>query len=565
MNTPKYLDHTFRMKPDAIYMVPLGGCGMFGANMTLYGHGGKWIAVDCGMGFADETLPGVDILLPDPRFAASLGDDLLGIIITHSHEDHIGGLQHLWPRLKAPLYATPFAAARIRQDFNETPWGGNTKLYDIPPRGRLDLSPFNIEFVKMAHSIPEARGLAITVKDVGTVFHTGDWKMDADPIEGDVTDEEALKRIGDAGVLAVIGDSTNAQVPGVSGSERTVRDGLVEVFSQFQQQIIVTCFSTSVARINSICHAARKAGRQVSLAGRSLWQVEEAARETGYLKGIPPFVSTDEAATIPAHRIVYICTGSQAEPRAALNRVSNDEHSAIGIVEGDGIIFSARNIPGNDKAIERMKQRLRDMGAEILTPDDAPVHVSGHPCQDELKQVYGWLKPKILIPVHGEQPQLEAHADFAETQCGIEKTYVPANGDVVALTAAGARRIGEVRAGLLAIEGKRIVAIDHEAILARKRIMWNGSAVVTIVVDSDGRLLADPKITALGLLDEGSADDILHLREAAEEIAKRINSLPRSVRQHDEEMSEAVRVTARRFFNDLFDRKPQTRVHLIRV
>lgn len=564
MNTPKYFDHTFKMKPGAVYVVPLGGCGMFGANMTLYGHNGKWIMIDCGMGFADDTMPGVDILLPDPTFAAALGEDLLGIVITHSHEDHIGGLQYLWPRLnKAPVFATPFAAARIRQDFNEMPWGGQAKLNVIPPRGRIDLDPFSIEVVKMSHSIPEARGLAITVKGVGTVFHTGDWKLDASPVEGDTTDEEALKRIGAAGVLAVVGDSTNAQDPGFAGSEQTVKDSLVDVFARYKDLIIVTCFSTSVSRMHGIWHAARKNGRQVALAGRSLWQVDEAARETGYLKDLPPFLTTDEARTIPSHRLLYICTGSQGEPRAAMNRISNDEHPAITISEGDAVIFSSRMIPGNERAVGRMQTRLKNMGAKILTTDDAHIHVSGHPCQEELKTLYGWLKPKVIIPVHGEQAQLEAHEEIA-LACGAA-ALMPENGMVIELTPDGARRAGVVKSGLLAIEGKRIVAIDHEAILARKRIMWNGSAVVTIVVDRDGKLLADPKVTALGLLDETSEADMVHLQEAVAEISKRIKNLPREICRNDDELSEAVRITARRFFNDLFDRKPQTRVHLVRV
>lgn len=566
MNTPKYLDYkTLRMKPEAIYVVPLGGCGMFGANMTLYGHQGKWIMVDCGMGFADDTMPGVDILLPDPDFAASLGKDLVGIVITHSHEDHIGGLQHLWPRTKAPLYATKFSAERIRQDFNETPWGGSVKMHEIPPRGRIDLEPFTIDTVKMAHSIPEARGLAITVKGVGTIFHTGDWKLDKNPVEGDVTDEEALKALGEKGVLAVVGDSTNAQVPGTSGSELDVRNGLIELFAKHQKQIIVSCFSTSVARVNSIYHAARKNGRQVSLAGRSLWQVDDAARQTGYLKDVPPFLSAEEAATMPENRIVYICTGSQGEPRAALNRISNDDHSAIVVEEGDAVIFSARSIPGNERTVERMKNRLKQLGAEIVTPDEAFVHVSGHPCQDELKTLYGWLKPKMLIPVHGEIEQMEAHADFVEEHCGITKTLVPENGMVIEITADSMKRVGQVKSGLLAIEGKRIVAIDHEAILARKRIMWNGSAVVTVVIDGEGKLLSDPKVTALGLMDENSDTDTAHLQELIEEISKKIKSVPKTVRQNDDELSEVIRITTRRFFQELSDRKPQTRVHLVRI
>ena len=554
----------FNMDSDAIYCVPLGGCGVFGANMTLYGHKDQWIMIDCGMGFADETMPGVDILLPDPAFATTLGNKLLGIFFTHGHEDHIGAVDHLWPRLNAPLYATKFTMERLRQSLSEWTWGHQVKLHEVPQQGKLDIGPFHLEFIRMAHSIPEANSIAISVKGIGTVLHTGDWKIDPDPVLGDLTDAEALKKLGEEGVLAVVGDSTNAMVPGHSGSERDVLKNLTELFSEFDAQIAVTCFATNVGRIKSIYEAAKANNRKVSLVGRSLWSVDEAARNSGYLRDVPPFLDGDAANIVGGENVVYICTGSQGEPRAALARVSNNDHPAMRLGEGDVMIFSSRTIPGNDRAVDRIKNRFLINGVNVISDRDAPIHVSGHPYRDELKQLYAWVKPKSVIPVHGEHMQQEKHADLAR-ECGVPETFIPVNGDVIEITKEGLRPVGEVKSGILAIEGNRIVQVDNEAILTRKRMMFNGSAVVTVVMDGRGNLVADPRITALGLLDETSDQDTPHLAAAEAEVAKALQNMPKSLRGSDDEVTELIRVTARRFFNERFDRKPQTRVHLIRV
>ena len=555
----------FKMEPDAIYCVPLGGCGVFGANMTLYGHQGKWIMLDCGMGFADDTMPGIDILLPDPTFAESLGSSLLGILLTHGHEDHIGAIENLWPRLnKAPLYATAFTAERIRQDLNERNWGNQVTLNQLPAKAQFEIGPFSIEYVEMAHSIPEANAVAITVKGVGTIVHTGDWKIDKDPVVGNKTDEAALTRLGNAGVLALVGDSTNAMVPGHSGSERDVEKNLIELFAEFKGQIAITCFSTNVARLRTIYTAAKANNRQVCLLGRSLWSIDDVARKTGYLKDVPPFLDDEEAGGMEAEQVVYVCTGSQGEARAAMAKISNDDHPAIRLDEGDVVIFSSRAIPGNERAIDRIRNRLLQMGVAVVTDRDARIHVSGHPYRDELKALYSWVKPKVAIPVHGEHMQQEKHAQLAK-DCGVPEVFLPENGMVIELTAEGARLMGRVKSGILAIEGSRIVAIDHEAILTRKRMMFNGSAVVTVVIDRDGQLLAPPKVTAMGLLDETSETDSDHLDDVSEAISKVIKNMPKNQRGDDAVLSELVRVTARRYFNDTFDRKPQTRVHLVRV
>jgi ribonuclease J len=554
----------FKMNPDAVYFVPLGGCGIFGANMTLYGHKGKWIMADCGMGFADETMPGIDILLPDPTFAQSLGEDLLGIVLTHAHEDHIGAITSLWPRLKAPLYATKFTAERIRQALSEVSWGNQPRLNEVLTGSPVHLGAFSIQYIRMAHSIPEANALAITVKDVGTILHTGDWKIDHEPVAGNVTDENELKALGAAGVLAVVGDSTNAMVPGHSGSEGTVQNNLIEIFGEFKTRIAITCFATNVARLQSIYEAAKRSNRSVCLIGRSLWNIDEAARKSGYLKDVPPFLDDEQADTLPPGNVIYVCTGSQGEPRAALSRISNDDHPGLRLHEGDVVIFSSRAIPGNERAIDRIKNRFLAKGVSVITDRDAPVHVSGHPYREELKQIYSWLKPKIAIAVHGEHMQQERHALLAK-DCGVEHTLIPANGQVFALSKSGVQEVTQVKSGILAIEGKRIVAIDHEAILMRRRIMYNGSVVVTIVVDGDGDLIADPKVTAMGLLDDTGELDMEYMQDVVKEIALKVKNMPKNQRRDDEALSELVRITARRFFNERFDRKPQTRVHLVRV
>lgn len=552
-----------KFEKDKLYMVPLGGCGVFGANMTLYGYNDKWVMIDCGMGFADDTMPGVDILLPDPAFAQSLGDRLLGIVITHGHEDHIGALPHLWPRLPCPLYATPFTAGLIRSKLDESGWHDHMKLNVIARAAKIKVGPFEIEYVPVAHSIPEAFALAISLEGVGTWLHTGDWKIDPNPVVGEITDEKRLRELGEAGVIAVCGDSTNAMVPGHSGTEDDVRKNLTELFGQFSTRIVVSCFASNLARLHSIYAAAQANGRDVCLVGRSLWRIDDVARATGYSSHLPDFLEPEEAQALPKHRVVYVATGSQGEPRAAMVRIAHNDHPTIALGAGDVVILSSRTIPGNEKAIDRMKNAFLQNGVQVITDRDAPIHVSGHPYREELKSYYSWVKPKAVVPVHGEQMQLEKHAQLAQ-ECGIENVIVPADGMVIQLYPGAPEKVGEVQAGMLALEGHRIVATDHEAILDRKRMMWNGSAVVSVVIDKKGALLADPRITALGLLDENSDVDSEFLRGAAEAVKKKLASLSRDQRD-DISLSETARVAARRYFQEHFDKKPQTRVHLIRV
>ena len=548
---------------DQLYFIPLGGCGIFGANFSLYGYAGKWIIVDCGMGFGDDTMPGVDIILPDLSFIKDIQDDIVAMVVTHGHEDHIGGIEHLWPKLKVPIYATPFTAGLLHKKLENVSWGNQVELKFLPDDDTVDLGTFKVTTIKMAHSIPEMRGLVIQ-SEAGRILHTGDWKLDPQPIAGDVTDESALKELSKDPILALVGDSTNAMVPGHSGSEHKVHDCMIELFSEFQNRIVVTLFSSNVARLVSIAKAAYANDRHVCLVGRSLWRIHDVAQQCGYLDNVQEFIEAEDAAYLPKEKVVYVCTGSQGEPRAAMARIANNDHRSVDLDEGDVVMFSSRSIPGNEQSINRIKNRLLAKGVIVMTDHDADIHVSGHPYRDEIRTILDWVKPQYVLPVHGERMQMERHADLAE-ECGISAPVIPINGDVIAIDEDGLEKVGEVKNGMLALEGKRLVAIDHESILMRKRLMYHGTAVVTLVVDQSGALIADPKITALGLFDEDSHEDDEYILSAVQAVKKALENMPKNKRTVDYSMQETARIAARRYFESEFDRKPQTRVHLVRI
>lgn len=553
---------SFKFDKDALYAVPLGGCGHFGANATLYAHQGKWLMVDCGMGFADETLPGVDLILPDLSFIEERRNDLVGIVVTHGHEDHIGAIEYLWTRLKCPVYGTPFTIGLLREKLAETRFGREVELVEFEPEDSFNLGPFQITPIAMAHSIPETVSLAIET-GAGILLHTGDWKIDPKPITPYLTDEKTLRALGERDLLAVVGDSTNAMVPGHSGSEGDLVQNFIELFSEFKNRIVVTCFSSNVARLDTIARAARKCGREVAIVGRSLWRIQGVAQDRGYLEGID-FLNEKEAAQMPRDKIVLICTGSQGEARAALARISAGEHGAVDLDPGDVVLFSSRAIPGNEKSIHRVKNNLLAAGIHVISDREAPIHVSGHPYRDEMRMLYGWTRPKAVIPVHGERFQQERHADLAR-ECGIENVVIPHNGAVIRIAPGALKIVGSVNAGLLALEGDRLVPVDHDAIQTRRRLMFSGSAVVTLVMNGKGDILAEPKISAMGLVDENSEIDSRLVEEAGEVVRKAVMSLTKEQRRTDDEVSETARIAARRYFQAQFDKKPQTRVHLVRI
>ncbi len=411
--------------------VALGGANEIGMNLSLYGCAGDWLILDCGVTFGDNSQPGLDVVMPDPAFIAERRDRLLGIVATHAHEDHIGAIPYLWPQLRCPVWATPFTASLLHAKLVEVGLADKVKINVVPMSGRFTIGPFDLELVTLTHSIPEPNAVVLRTA-AGTVLHTGDWKLDPDPLIGEPADEVALRRLGDEGVLAMICDSTNALRPGSSGSEADLRRSLTELVGRYDARVAVACFASNVARLETIAHAAAAHGREVALVGRSLWRMDKAARENGYLADLPSFLTEDEAAYIPRDRIVMICTGSQGEPRSALARIARDDHPSVELEPGDVVIFSSRIIPGNEKSIGRLQNALARLGIEIVTELDHFVHVSGHPARDELVRMYQMIRPQIAIPVHGEARHLIAHAHLAG-ECQVPQPLIVENGDMVRL------------------------------------------------------------------------------------------------------------------------------------
>lgn len=538
--------------------LPLGGTGEIGMNLNLYRSGGQWLAVDCGIGFGGAAHPEVEVMMPDPGFIAQRRDRLVGLVITHAHEDHIGAVAWLWPQLRCPVYATPFAAAVLRRKLAEAQLLGQVKLHVIPPGGAFDLPPFGLRFIRVAHSVPEAQALAITTT-AGIVLHTGDWKLDPDPLIGPRTDEAALKALGDEGVLAMVCDSTNAMVEGHSGSEREVRRSLCALIRDLPGRVAVTCFSSNVARIESIALAAREAGRSVALVGRSLRNLVAAARETGYLSGVPEFVGEDDAGAIPDENLLLLITGSQGEPRSALARVAMDTHPRIVLGEGDTVIFSSRVIPGNERAIGTVQDNLIRRGVELMTDMDHLVHVSGHPARDELRRLYRLVRPRIAVPVHGEWRHLSAHAALAR-EAGATPILLE-DGDILNLAPGRAEIVDSAPVGRLVADGSRLVRLDGGVLTARRRMLFNGVVLGSLAVDKGGRVAGLPRVSAPGLLEPDDPETI----RIAEEFAAAISDLPESLRRDDQGLAEAARAALRRAVGRGLQKRPLVDVHLLRV
>ncbi|MCW2247569.1 ribonuclease J [Azospirillum fermentarium] len=555
------LPATFYPDDDGLYFLPLGGSGEIGMNLNLYGHRGKWLMVDLGISFADDTMPGLDVIMPDHTFIVEQRDNLAGIVLTHAHEDHLGAVQYLWPDLEVPVYCTPFTAAVLRAKLHERGLTSRVPIHEIPLGGRFQVGPFDLEFVTLTHSIPEPNAIAIRTR-AGLVVHTGDWKLDPAPLVGAVTDEARLKQLGDEGVLALVCDSTNALVPGSSGSEEGVRDTLDDLVGRITSgRIAVTCFATNVARLHSIATVAAAHDRHVALVGRSLWRINEAARANGYLSDLPPFLTEHDAGFLPKDKILMVCTGSQGEPRSALSRIAANDHPQVTLDRDDTVIFSSREIPGNERAIGRLQNILLGRGIRVLTADDAPVHVSGHPARDELVRMYQWVRPRVLVPVHGESRHQMAQAELG-LACQIAEAVVPTNGDVVRL-APEAAKVARVPTGRLAIDGKRLVPLEGGHMRDRHRMIFNGSAVVTLVMNGKGELMTAPQVTVMGLLDDAShRDTILDLVDTVREA---VGALNRTSRLDDELVRQAARTAVRRALNASHGKKPVTDVHLVRV
>jgi ribonuclease J len=552
---------------DELVFLPLGGSGEVGMNLNAYGYGPEsnreWIVVDVGVTFGDLSTPGVDVIVPDPSFLE--GERLRGIVLTHAHEDHIGALPWLCPRLKAPLYATPFTAFLIREKLREAGVLDQVTIHEVPLGGTIDLGPFQIEMVTMTHSIAEPNGLAIHT-GLGTVLHTGDWKIDEAPVIGRTTDSDAIKGLGDDGLLALVCDSTNVFVEGSAGSESDVRDALFELIGSLRTgRIAVGCFASNVARMDSVIAAAEAAGRRVFLAGRSMNRITSAAKHVGLLSNAQKFLSDEEAKRWPDDQILYLCTGSQGEANAAMSRVASGTHPVVKMGLGDHCIFSSRVIPGNELSIARLQDRLSDRGVRIYTEKDHPgIHVSGHPCRDELRQIYAWARPKIAVPTHGMRRHLAEHAILAK-ELGVEETVTPRNGDMVRLAPGPAAIIDEVRNGRLFVDGGMLVTEQGEALRERRHASTNGVLIVSFALDRRGKIVSDIDLRAIGL----PGDDENPLEDALDNMAERVEQVVRSLKaealEDDMVIEQAVSRTLKKAGQQFWDRRPIVETIVLRL
>jgi ribonuclease J len=547
-----------QLDPNKLYFLPLGGSGEIGMNLNLYYTQGKWLMVDLGVTF-DQT-PGIEVLMPDPRFIEEHVQNLAGLVLTHAHEDHIGAVPYLWPRLRCPLFATPFTASLLRYKIHEA--GIKAPLHEVPLSGGVDIGPFTVDFIRITHSIPEPNVLAIRTS-AGTVIHTGDWKIDNDPLIGETTDISALKKIGDEGVLALVCDSTNVFVPGRSGSEGIIRNNLINLIGKFPgKRVLVACFASNVARVASCAEAAMASKRFVGLVGRSLHRIDEVARKLNYFKNYPPFLNHHDAGFLERHESLLVCTGSQGEQRAALLRIAKGEDRHIRLEEGDVVIFSSRQIPGNEKAIAALQNLLVRKGVTVITADEEDIHVSGHPCREELLDMYSWIRPHIVVPVHGEDHHILEQANLALAH-DVPHVITPRNGDLIALTKQGAQIVEQVPSGRLALDGKRLIPYKGTIMHDRHRLMSTGHAIVTLIIKGENTLHQSPSILLIGITEGEHLDTLTsHCIGAIEEG---FLALPLENRKSDEQVAEMGRIATRRVLSNYYGKKTLTHVQVYRI
>ena len=553
------------MSTNELVFLPLGGSNEIGMNLNLYGFGPaddrQWIIADVGVTFGDLTTPGIEVIVPDPEFLK--GETILGIVLTHAHEDHIGAIGWLWDRIKAPVYATPFTAFLVREKLREA-GVDDCDLTEVPLGGNIQLGPFDIEYVTLTHSIAEPNGLFITTP-LGTVFHTGDWKIDEDPITGKPTDVDRIKALGDRGVLAMVCDSTNVFVEGSAGSEAMVRDELTKLIGTLKRRVAVACFASNVARVDSVMRAAAACGRQVCLVGRSMHRITAAARHVGLLDGISDPISEGEAAGLKPDLVLYLCTGSQGEPRAALSRIADGNHPQVKLGAGDACVFSSRVIPGNEIPIRSLQNRLSDLGVEIHTERDHPgIHVSGHPCRDELKEMYAWVRPQISVPTHGERRHLLKHAALAD-EIGIRYQVTPHNGEMVRLAPGLPEITDEVPSGRLFVDGGMLVPEAADALRERRHAAHNGMIFVAFALDSRNRLASIVDVRGLGLAFENEHTISDQLEGLCNIVEKTVQNLSNEHREDDETVEAAVARVVKKAAQSIWDRRPIVETIILRV
>jgi ribonuclease J len=551
-----------------LVFLPLGGSGEIGMNLNAYGYGPpdarKWIIVDIGVTFGrEDQVPGVDLILPDPAYLEEERENILGIVLTHAHEDHIGALPWLWPMLKAPVYATPFTAALVREKLKEQGLLEKVPLTIIPLKGRLELGPFDIEFVTLTHSIPEPNGLAIRTP-LGLVWHTGDWKIDPDPLIGETTDEAKLRAMADEGVLAMVCDSTNVFVEGEAGSEADVRVKLAEVIARCSGRVAVTAFASNVARVETTLKAAAACGRTPCLVGRSMHRIFNAAQSVGLLQDAPRIIDEEDAASLPPERVLYLCTGSQGEARAALSRIARGEHRHVSLRQGDTVIFSSRVIPGNEAEIHHLYNMLLERGVEVITADDAHVHVSGHPARDELRQMYRWARPRIAIPVHGEKRHIREHVKLA-LELQAPQAIGPNNGDLIRLAPGPAAVIDEAPSGRLYVDGNVLVQAEDDVLRDRRRLAAEGAVHVSLAVSGKNAIVAGPSVSVRGLSSVDEEDFDLAVQDLERTAQAAFARLAHGEREDDEAVEAALVRAVRKAAERIWRKRPLVDVSVLRL
>jgi ribonuclease J len=543
-----------------LLFIPLGGANEIGINVNLYHFQGKWLMVDCGAGFADDYLPGVDMLIADLSFIEKHKKDIVGLVLTHAHEDHLGAVQYVWNDLECPIYATTFTANFLKIRLSEYSLNKNLKIHEVKPGAKLDLDPFRIEMVGLTHSAPEMQALVIKTA-AGNVMHTGDWKFDDDPIVGEVSDYSMIKKYGDEGILALVCDSTNVLSPGHSGSEGDLKKSLSDIIAGAKKMVVATTFASNLARLDTLIRAGHQAKRKIVLAGRSMHRMVAAAEASGYLKDIANFVDERDVSKYPRESLMIIATGCQGEPMAATSKMVENIHQNIKLASGDTVIFSSKIIPGNEKKIFRMFNQLVRLGVEVITERDHFVHVSGHPNVDELKKMYDLVRPTICVPVHGEAIHIHEHAKLAKSY-GIKHTVEVENGSVVLLDQAGPKLIGKVDNGYLAIEGNYLLPVDSQIFKARRRLREAGVVVATIALKPE-KLAAKPALSFPGCLDSVEDAELIDAisGELEEAIAKAVNNR----RQKNHDIEELVRSIIRRIIRNEVGKNPLVIVNLINI
>ena len=552
------------MKEEFLFC-PLGGSGEIGMNMNLFAYGKpsehKWIIVDIGVTFADDSLPGIDLIYADPGFIVDRKDSLLGIVLTHAHEDHIGAIAHLWPKLKCKIFATPFTSLLIKEKFKEKNIDITDKLNIVDLNGTVNLDPFEIEYITLTHSILEPNGLRIKTP-AGTVLHTGDWKVDPNPLIGGKINSERLKEIGKEGVLAMICDSTNVFSQGRSGSELDVRKSLYNIMSRLKKRIVVTSFASNVARMETVFYCAEKTGRQISLVGRSMHRIYKAARQCGYLKNIIEPIDPRDAKSFSREKIVYLCTGSQGEPMGAMSRISSSTHPDIFLEKGDAVIFSSKIIPGNEKKLYKLHNQLVKDEIEVISEDSEFVHVSGHPNREDLKDMYNWVKPKCIIPVHGEHRHMIEHVNFAK-EMQVPFPIQVENGDIVKLSPGKTPEIyDKAPSGRLYLDGSVSVDESSQSIKDRKNLSNNGYIELTILVTPKGNIHQRPILTFRGLPINQKDEFINGLEDQIESTTKTFSL---NSKKQETNLIDALKIVCRKYSKEKTGKKPFTNINLVRI